>query len=102
ALAAKRANRCWAAIAMVGDGAMQMLGNNGVITIARYWKEWDSPTLIILVLNNQDLNQVTWEQRVMAGDPKFEVSQNVPDFPFAEYATMLGLKGIKVRSEEHT
>ena len=100
AIAAKFAHPGRPAIAMVGDGAMQMLGNNGVITIARYWKEWDSPTLIILVLNNQDLNQVTWEQRVMAGDPKFEVSQNVPDFPYAEYANMLGLKGIKVDDPE--
>src|SRR5699024_9690508 len=77
AIAAKFAHPDRPAIAMVGDGAMQMLGNNGVITIARYWQDWSDPTLIILVLNNQDLNQVTWEQRVMAGDPKFEVSQNV-------------------------
>jgi len=100
AIAAKFAHPDRPAIAMVGDGAMQMLGNNGVITIARYWQDWSDPTLIILVLNNQDLNQVTWEQRVMAGDPKFEVSQNVPDFPYARYAEMLGLKGIKVDDPE--
>src|SRR5699024_9527686 len=100
AIAAKFAHPDRPAIAMVGDGAVQMLGNNGVITIARYWQDWSDPTLIILVLNNQDLNQVTWEQRVMAGDPKFEVSQNVPDFPYARYAEMLGLKGIKVDDPE--
>lgn len=56
--------------------------------------------MLILVLNNRDLNMVTWEQRVMAGDPKFEASQDLPDFPYAEYARMLGLKGIKVDKPE--
>src|SRR5699024_8808904 len=51
-------------IAMVGDGAMQMQGNSGLFTISKYWKKWDNPTLIVLVLRNDDLNQVTWEQRV--------------------------------------
>lgn len=83
-------------IAMVGDGAMQMNGNNGLITISKYWKEWKNPTLIVLVLNNRDLNMVTWEQRVMAGDPKFTGSQMLPDFPYAKYAESLGLRGIKV------
>jgi pyruvate dehydrogenase (quinone) len=87
-------------IACVGDGAMQMLGNNGLITIAKYWKEWSDPRLVVLVLNNRDLNQVTWEQRAMAGDPKFEASQNVPDFPFARYAELLGLRGIFVDKPE--
>ena len=79
---------------------MQMLGNNGLITIAKYWKQWSDPRLLILVLNNRDLNQVTWEQRVMEGDAKFEASQEVPDFPYAEYAKMLGLAGVKVDKEE--
>ncbi len=87
-------------IACVGDGAMQMLGNNGLITIAKYWKEWSDPRLIVLVLNNRDLNQVTWEQRAMAGDPKFKASQNLPDFPYARYAEMLGLRGIFVDRPE--
>ena len=84
------------AIALVGDGAMQMNGNAELITIADYWKEWADPRLVILVLNNRDLNQVTWEQRVMEGDPKFHAAQHVPDFPYARYAEMLGLKGIMV------
>jgi pyruvate dehydrogenase (quinone) len=96
AIAAKFAYPDRMPIALVGDGAMQMLGNNGIITIAKYLRKWSDPRLMILVLNNRDLNQVTWEQRVMAGDPKFEASQEVPDFPYAEYAKMLGLEGIKV------
>jgi pyruvate dehydrogenase (quinone) len=75
---------------------MQMNGINGLITIAKYWKEWADPRLIVLVLNNRDLNQVTWEQRVMSGFPKFEDSQTLPDFPYAMYAESLGLTGIRL------
>jgi pyruvate dehydrogenase (quinone) len=87
-------------IAMVGDGAMQMLGINGLVTIAKNWKNWSNPHLVILVLNNGDLNQVTWEQRVMNGDQKFSGSQDVPDFPYARYAEMLGLQGIELNEPE--
>jgi pyruvate dehydrogenase (quinone) len=100
ALAAKFAYPDRVVIALVGDGAMQMLGNNGLITISRHWPEWDDARLIVCVLNNQDLNQVTWEQRVMAGDPKFEASQEVPAFSYARYADQLGLKGIELTSPE--
>lgn len=100
AIAAKFAHPDKPAVAMVGDGAMQMLGINGLITIAKYWERWENPQLVILVLNNRDLNQVTWEQRVMTGNPKYEGSQNVPDFPYAEYARMVGLDGIKVDKPE--
>ncbi len=100
AIAAKFAYPDRISIALVGDGAMQMLGNNGLITISKYWKRWSDPRMIIVVLNNRDLNQVTWEQRVMEGDPKFEASQDLPDFPYAEYAKMLGLDGIKVDKED--
>jgi pyruvate dehydrogenase (quinone) len=95
-IAAKFAHPERVAIALVGDGAMQMNGINGLITIAKYWKEWSDPRLVVLVLNNRDLNQVTWEQRAMAGDPRFPGSQSIPDFPYAEYALELGLTGIKV------
>lgn len=101
AIAAKFAFPERTAIALVGDGAMQMLGINGLITISKYWERWSSPSLVVLVLNNRDLNQVTWEQRVMAGDPKFEGSQKIPDFPYASYAESLGLMGIKVEKPEH-
>jgi pyruvate dehydrogenase (quinone) len=88
-------------IAMVGDGAMQMNGMNELITIGKYWRRWSNPHLVVMVLNNRDLNQVTWEQRVMEGDPKFEASQEVPDFPYARYAELIGLQGIRVdRPEE--
>ena len=83
-------------VACVGDGAMQMNGINELITISKYWKEWSDPRLVVLVLNNRDLNQVTWEMRAMSGDPKLEASQEIPDFPYARYAELLGLQGIKV------
>ena len=75
-------------------------GNNELITISKYWKEWSDPRLIVLVLNNSDLNQVTWEQRALSGNPKYEASQDMPDFPFARYAELLGLRGIRVDKTE--
>jgi pyruvate dehydrogenase (quinone) len=100
AIAAKFAHPDRVAIALVGDGAMQMNGNGELVTIADYWKRWSDPRLVILVLNNRDLNMVTWEQRVLVGDPKFDAAQHVPDFPYARYAEMLGLKGIRVDKPE--
>lgn len=100
ALAAKFCYPDRVAIAFVGDGAMQMLGNNGLITVSAYWKEWSDPRLIICVLNNRDLNQVTWEQRVLAGDPKFEASQRLPEFSYADYAQQLGLQGIRIEQPD--
>jgi pyruvate dehydrogenase (quinone) len=99
AIAAKFAFPDRVAIACVGDGAMQMLGINGLITISKYWQRWSNPLLVIVVLNNGDLNMVTWEQRLM-GDLKYEPSQNVPDFPYAEYARMIGLEGIEIKNPE--
>jgi pyruvate dehydrogenase (quinone) len=96
AVAAKFAHPDRTVIAMAGDGAMQMNGLNALITIAKYWQEWQDPRLVVLVLNNRDLNQVTWEQRAMAGDPKFEASQDLPDFGYARYAETLGLRGVRV------
>jgi pyruvate dehydrogenase (quinone) len=75
---------------------MQMNGNSELITAAKYWKRWSNPKLIVAVLNNRDLNQVTWEQRVMQGDPKLEASQDVPDFPYARYAELIGFTGLRV------
>ena len=96
AIAAKFAHPDRPVIAMVGDGAFQMNGMNEVLTIGKYWKRWSDPRLVIMVLNNRDLNQVTWEQRVMDGDPKFEASQEIPDYPYARYAEGAGLRGIRV------
>lgn len=94
AIAAKFAHPDRPAIALVGDGAMQMNGNAELITIAKYWKEWSDPRLIVLVLHNDDLNMVTWEMRAMAGDTRYKASQELPSFPFARYADLLGLQGI--------
>jgi pyruvate dehydrogenase (quinone) len=96
AIAAKYAHPDRHVIALLGDGSMQMNGINGLITIAKVWKEWGDARLTVMVLNNGDLNQVTWEQRALAGDPKFEDSQVLPDFPYAEYARLIGLGGIRV------
>jgi pyruvate dehydrogenase (quinone) len=96
AIAAKFAHPERPALALAGDGAMQMNGINGLITVAKYWREWSDPRLVVLVLNNRDLNQVTWEQRALAGDARFEGSQAIPDFPYAHYADDLGLLGIRV------
>src|SRR3954463_14928227 len=96
AIAAKFAHPERAVIALVGDGAFQMNGMNELITIAKYRERWSDPRLIVLVLNNRDLNQVTWEQRAMEGDPKYEASQTLPDFPYARYAELLGFTGIRV------
>jgi len=100
AVAAKFCHPDRVVIAIAGDGAMQMNGLNELITISKYWKEWSDPRLIVLVLNNRDLNMVTWEERVMAGDPKFVGSQDLPDFPYAEYAKSLGLDGVRVERPE--
>ncbi len=87
-------------IALVGDGAFQMNGMNEIITISKYWKEWSDPRLVVCVLENRDLNMVTWEERVMEGDPRFKASQAVPAFEYAQYATSLGLLGIRVEKPE--
>ncbi|NYT37394.1 thiamine pyrophosphate-requiring protein [Allopusillimonas soli] len=100
ALAGKLAHPDRPVIALVGDGAMQMNGLNELITISAHWHEWRNPTLIIMVLNNGDLNQVTWEQRVLGGDPRFHDSQLLPSFPYAIYADLLGLEGMRVDTPE--
>jgi pyruvate dehydrogenase (quinone) len=96
AIAAKMAHPDRPVIAMVGDGAMQMNNMAELITVAKYWQAWANPTWICMVLNNTDLNEVTWEQRVMEGDPKFEASQDLPDVPYHKFAELIGLKGIYV------
>lgn len=100
AIAAKFAHPERPVIAMVGDGAMQMNGMAELITVAKYWKQWTDPRLIVGVLNNHDLNQVTWEQRVFAGDPEFPATQQIPDFAYADFARMIGLDGIRIESPD--
>jgi pyruvate dehydrogenase (quinone) len=100
AIAAKFAHPDRAVIALVGDGAMQMNNMAELITVARYWREWENPQWICAVFNNQDLNQVTYEQRAMEGNPKFEDSQDLPDVPYHRFAQSIGLAGIYVDRPE--
>jgi pyruvate dehydrogenase (quinone) len=100
ALAAKFVYPDRPVIAVEGDGAMQMNGLNALIDVAKYRDRWTDPRFVVLVLNNRDLNQVTWEQRVLVGDAKLEASQVVPDFPYARYAELLGFKGMRVDAPE--
>ena len=88
------------AVAIVGDGAMQMNGMAELITAAKYWPEWQDPRLVVAVLNNQDLNQVTWEMRAMSGAPQFLPSQAIPDVPYADFARSIGLDGVRVEKPE--
>ena len=96
AVAGKMAYPDRTVIACMGDGAMQMNGLNVLITISKYWETWSNPRLIVLVLNNRDLNQVTWEERIQLGAGKTLSTQSIPDFPYHRYAELLGLKGIFV------
>jgi pyruvate dehydrogenase (quinone) len=88
-------------IAFVGDGAMQMNGMAELITVAKYWRQWTDPRLIVAVLHNNDLNQVTWEMRAMENSPKFEASQELPDVDYAGFARSLGLHGVNIADPEH-
>ncbi len=96
AIGAKFAHPDRPVVALVGDGAMQMNNMAELITVAKYWREWTNPTWVVCVFNNQDLNQVTWEQRVMEGNPKFNASQQLPDVPYHRFAELIGLRGIYV------
>jgi pyruvate dehydrogenase (quinone) len=87
-------------IVFTGDGAMQMNGMAELITIKRYWQEWDDPRLIIAILHNNDLNQVTWEMRAMSGSPKFVESQALPDVDYAAFASGLGLNAMAIKDPE--
>jgi pyruvate dehydrogenase (quinone) len=96
AIAAKFAHPARPVIALVGDGAMQMNNMAELVTIQKYWRRWADPRLIVCVLNNEDLNEVTWEQRATEGDPRYTASQALPDVPYARFAGLLGLRGIYV------
>src|SRR5215217_2767181 len=100
ALAAKFAYPDRPVIATAGDGAMQMTGLNALLTVGQHWRRWEDPRLVVLMLNNRELSYVTWEQRVMEGDPKFPPSQDIPDLPYAQMAELMGIKGIRVDRPE--
>lgn len=100
AIGAKFAHPDRPAIALVGDGAMQMNGLAELLTVAHYWKSWSDPRLVVAVLHNNDLNQVTWELRAMEGSPKFVESQTLPDYSYAAFAASAGLNAIEVTDPE--
>lgn len=99
-LAAKLARPDRPVVALAGDGAMQMSGNAELITLAHRWRDWVDPRFVVLVLRNGDLAEVSWEQREMEGDPRFPASQDVPDFPWSDYARLLGLTGMRIERPE--
>ena len=96
AIAAKFAHPDRPVIALVGDGAMQMNNMAELITVSKYWREWSNSRFVVCVFNNEDLNQVTWEQRVIEGDPKFNATQQIPNVPYHRFAELIGLRGIYV------
>ena len=100
AIAAKFAYPERPVVALVGDGAMQMNNMAELITIQKYWQRWADPRLIVCVFNNQDLNEVTWEQRVMNGNPRYEASQSIPELSYARFAELIGLAGISVERDD--
>ena len=99
ALSAKFAHPGRPVVCTIGDGAFQMLGMNELLTVKRYWQEWEDPRFIVLVLHNNDLTQVSWEMRE-AGDPRYDTSQEVEDMDYAAFADVLGLTGIRVDSKD--
>ncbi|WP_229075090.1 thiamine pyrophosphate-requiring protein [Actinoplanes sp. DH11] len=99
-LAAKLAAPDRPVLVLAGDGAMQMTGLAELVTVAARWRDWADPRFVVCVLNNRDLAEVTWEQREMEGEPRFTASQELPDVPYAQYAELLGLRGIRVTAAD--
>jgi pyruvate dehydrogenase (quinone) len=83
-------------VVLSGDGAFQMAGISELVTVSKRWREWADPRFVVLVLHNRDLAEVTWEQREMEGDPRFDDSQDLPTFRYAAYADLLGLTGVRI------
>lgn len=100
AVAAKFAYPERPVICTIGDGAFQMLGMNELITVKKYLKTWDNPQLIILVLHNDDLTQVSWEMRTEDGNPVWSTSQDVESIDYAAWAELVGFTGIRVTSDD--
>jgi pyruvate dehydrogenase (quinone) len=100
-IAAKLARPDRPLVALAGDGAMQMAGVAELVTVAHRWQGWADPRFVVCVFNNRELAEVTWEQRETETEPRFGASQEIPDFPYAGYAELLGLTGIRVDAPEH-
>ncbi|GAA1148681.1 thiamine pyrophosphate-requiring protein [Nesterenkonia lutea] len=99
-IAAKNTASNQPVVVLSGDGAMQMLGVNELISVARIWRQWEDPRFVVVVLNNGDLGEVSWEQREKESEPRFPASQALPEFDYAQYAELNGLRGITVNSPE--
>lgn len=99
-IAAKLARPDQPVVALAGDGAMQMAGVAELVTVAHRWRQWADPRFVVCVFNNRELAEVTWEQRETESEPRFADSQEIPDFPYAGYAELLGLTGIRVDAPE--
>jgi pyruvate dehydrogenase (quinone) len=99
-IAAKLAAPGRPVITLTGDGAMQMTGLAELVTVAARWRDWADPRFVVCVLNNRDLAEVSWEQREMEGEPRFATSQQLPEVPYAGYAELLGLRGLRVTSPD--
>jgi len=100
ATAAKFAYSDRPVICTIGDGAFQMLGMNELITIKKYLQDWENPQLIILILHNNDLTQVSWEMRTEDANPVWSTSQDVQSVDYAGWAEMLGFSGIRVKTDD--
>ena len=96
AIAAKATAPSGPVAVLAGDGALQMLGINELLTVSEAWREWEDPRMVIVVLCNGDLAEVSWEQRETEQQPRFAPSQDVPAFDVAGYARLLGLGGVRV------
>lgn len=75
-------------VAFVGDGGLSMLLGE-LATIVRY----RLPIKIVVVKNNT-LGQIKWEQMMFLGNPEYECDLQPIDF--AGVATAMGLKGHRV------
>jgi pyruvate dehydrogenase (quinone) len=100
AIAAKFAYPERPVVCFTGDGAMQMNGLNELLTVHKYWQRWQDPRLVFIILNNRDLNQVSWEMRVEAGNPRLPLTQSIPDADYDRIGEFFGLKGIRVDKPE--
>ncbi|MFC4018717.1 thiamine pyrophosphate-binding protein [Micromonospora sp. GCM10011542] len=82
-------------IALMGDGAMQLNGLAELITVSHHWQKWADPRLVVLVLNNRD-------QSGMGGgrQPSSDPAARRPDVPYAGWARLLGLHGVRVDRPE--
>ncbi|MFJ8578183.1 thiamine pyrophosphate-binding protein [Micromonospora sp. NPDC093277] len=96
AVAAKLARPDEPVLALLGDGAMQFNGLAELITVAYHWRRWPDPRLVVLVLNNRDHSGARGDGR----GPSGALGDRRPDVPYAGWARLLGLHGVRVDRPE--